>query len=421
MIVVVGRRAQIGKQAGAFTDLRPTTYDLRPTIMTYDIIIIGAGPAGSTAAALLAQASQRVLLLEKSRFPREKLCGEFITPECRRVFARLGVRARMLAAGAPSIRHWTIFAPDGRSLEVPLRWLTNSDEHALGLSRARMDAILLERARELGVEVREGCHVVSRLRRTDGCSLVDTRSENGLLESFAAPVVVDASGRNGVFSKQTGQQPSRDGKPRLFGCKVHLRGVTGLGERGEMFFFRDGYGGLCEIEDERTNLCFITTEATLRAAKGDRAKLLDLTLRSNKAAPARLQNIEVAGEWLGTGPLTYGRQPSLPGVLAIGDAGAFIDPFTGSGMLLALSSGELAAEVINESFAAGVRDVATISARYEQLHRAQFGWRFKACAVWRNLAFHPRARNTLVTVLARQQWLLRLAARSTRQSGLAGA
>lgn len=386
--------------------------------MTYDIIIIGAGPAGSTAAALLAQAGRRVLLLEKSRFPREKLCGEFITPECLRVFARLGVRARMLAAGAQPIRHWTIFAPDGRSLEVPLRWLTNSDAHALGLSRARMDAILLGRARELGVEVREGCYVAPSLQRADGWSLVESRRGNGLPESFAAPVVLDASGRNGVFSKPTAPPPSRDRGRRLFGCKVHLRGVTGLRERGEMFFFRDGYGGLCDVEDGRTNLCFITTEATLRAAKGDRAKLLELTLHTNEAARARLQNIEVAGEWLGTGPLTYGRQRSLPGVLAIGDAGAFIDPFTGSGMLLALSSGELAAQVINDFFGAGVRDVEVISARYEQLHQAQFGWRFKACAIWRGLAFHPLARNTLVTVLARQQWLLRLAARSTRQSGL---
>jgi menaquinone-9 beta-reductase len=386
--------------------------------MTYDIIIIGAGPAGSTAAALLAQAGRRVLLLEKSRFPREKLCGEFITPECLRVFARLGVRAQMLAAGAHAIRHWTIFAPDGRSLEVPLRWLTNNDEHALGLSRARMDTILLARARELGVEVREGCHVAPRLQHADGCSLIEAKDENGAPATFAAPVILDASGRNGVFSKQTERQPSRFAGARLFGCKVHLRGVLGLRERGEMFFFRDGYGGLCDIEDGRTNLCFITTEATLRAAKGDRAKLLELTLHTNEAARARLQNIETASEWLGTGPLTYGRQRSLPGVLAIGDAGAFIDPFTGSGMLLALSSGVLVAEVINESFAAGVRDIATITARYEQLHRAQFGWRFKACAMWRSAAFHPFARNTLVTVLARQQWLLRLAARSTRQGGL---
>lgn len=387
--------------------------------MTYDIIIIGAGPAGSTAAALLAQAGQRVLLLEKSRFPREKLCGEFITPECLRVFARLGVRARMLAAGAQPIRHWTIFAADGRSLEVPLRWLADADEPALGLSRARMDTILLERARQLGVEVREGCHVAPRLRCADGWSFVECKSEGGLLETVAAPVVLDASGRNGVFSKQTEQQPSRLAGARLFGCKVHLRGVAGLGERGAMFFFRDGYGGLCDVEDERTNLCFITTEATLRAAKGDRAKLLDLTLRTNEAARVRLQDAVLAGEWSGTGPLTYGRQRTLPGVLAIGDAGAFIDPFTGSGMLLALSSGELAAQVINESFAAGVRDVAAIAARYEQLHRAQFGWRFKACALWRKLAFHPAARNTLVTVLARQQWLLRLATRSTRRNGLA--
>src|SRR5690242_6215957 len=107
--------------------------------MRYDIIIIGAGPAGTTAAIKLAQDGRQVLLPEKSRFPREQGCGEFITPECRGVVDRLGVRKRMSDAGAQVIRRFTLFAPDGRSLSVPMEWIAGGHAHAIGVSRAMMD------------------------------------------------------------------------------------------------------------------------------------------------------------------------------------------------------------------------------------------------------------------------------------------
>jgi flavin-dependent dehydrogenase len=383
--------------------------------MVYDAIIIGGGPAGATVSTLLAQAGLRALLLEKSRFPREKLCGEFITPECLNLFDRLGVRERMFDAGAQMIHQWTLFALDGRGVNVPMEWIADGHKHAIGLSRARMDSILLDRAREAGTDVREGFHVSPNFFRQDGLSLIEGRADGETIERFAAPIVIDASGRNGVFWNQAAPQASRFEGSRLFGCKIHLRAVEGIRGIGELFFFRDGYGGMSDVENGQTNLCFLTTEATLRAAKGDREKLLDLTMRSNPAARRRLQDVVLDGAWLGTGPIVYGRRKRMPGVISIGDAGAFIDPFTGSGILLALSSGEIAAEVISQAFAEGVRDVETISQRYHGIHRARFGWRFLACAFLRAIAFRPAARNAMVTALTRYHSLAKLMALSTRQ------
>lgn len=385
---------------------------------SYDTIVIGGGPAGATASTLLAREGYRVLLLEKSRFPRHKLCGEFITPECMPVFERLGVAERLFAAGAKSIRRMTLYAPDGRGLEVPMEWIADGHARAIGLTRSRMDSILLDRARESGVEVREGFHVSPRIESGPAESIVEGKADGETVERFSARLVIDASGRNGAYHQLQGEDRSRWARfegSRLFGCKAHLRGVTGLDGHGELFFFRDGYGGLSEVEEDRVNLCFITTEATLLDARGDRQRLLDLTMRSNPRANERLKSAIIDGEWLGTGPLQFGRKRTRAGALTIGDAGAFIDPFTGSGILLALTSGELAAEVIHQAISEGITNAEAIIHRYEARHRANFGLRYRISSMLRNLAFRPTARTALVSVLSRHQSLMRLVALGTRQ------
>jgi flavin-dependent dehydrogenase len=381
-------------------------------LQSSDVIVVGAGPAGTSASILLAQRGVKVLLLEKSRFPREKLCGEFLSPETLHLFERLGVRERMMDAGAQVIRNWVLVAPGGQRIEIPLKWLSEGGE-AIGLSRARMDQILLDRARECGVTVREGFHVAPRLSREGELTLIEGKAAGGAPERFSTRLLIDASGRNGLFAG-TAQKATQRSRGRFFGLKVHLRGVEGLGDTGELFFFRDGYGGMSAVEGGRTNLCFITTEETLRAAKGDRHALLELTMLTNPAARERLRGAVTDGDWLGTGPLEYGRRASVPGVLAIGDAGAFIDPFTGSGMLLALTSGELIAQVISASFAAGEMQPELISSRYQKIQRHSFNWRFRACALLRRLAFKPATRNVLALLLEQHRSLARLAALSTR-------
>ncbi|HEY8460555.1 MAG TPA: NAD(P)/FAD-dependent oxidoreductase [Blastocatellia bacterium] len=388
--------------------------------MSYDVIVIGAGPAGSTVSALLARAGLRVSLLEKSRFPREKVCGEFITPECLNVFDRLGVRERIADAGARTVNQWTLFAPDGRGVDVPIEWIADGHGHAIGISRARMDLILLECARRAGVEAREGFHVSPRLLRESSHGneriFIEGKADGQTVERLSAPLALDASGRNGVFSNLVAQRASLLGGSRLFGCKVHLRAVEEMRGFGELFFYSDGYGGMVDVENDRTNLCFITTEARLREARGDREKLLDLTMRSNPAARRRLRNAVIDGEWVGTGPITYGRRRSIPGLISIGDAGAFIDPFTGSGILLALLSAELAAEVILQAFSEGIRDAGAIAKRYEKLHRARFAWRFRACAFLRAAVFNSTSRNALVSLLSRHRSLVKLMALSAKPS-----
>ena len=112
---------------------------------TFDVAIVGAGPAGSSAAIRLAMHGARVLLLEEKKFPRAKLCGEFISPECISHFQQLGVLDQMLSAGATSLRETVFYSALGYKVAVPSEWFT-SGATALGLSRSEMDHRLLERA-----------------------------------------------------------------------------------------------------------------------------------------------------------------------------------------------------------------------------------------------------------------------------------
>src|ERR1700674_141367 len=120
----------------------------------YDVIIAGGGPAGSSAAIHLAMAGARVLLLEQKKFPRAKLCGEFISPECTPHFQRLGVAEQMFAAGPAELRENVFYSRRGKSVSVPSAWF-GARGIALGLSRAEMDERLLRRASAAGAEVLE--------------------------------------------------------------------------------------------------------------------------------------------------------------------------------------------------------------------------------------------------------------------------
>ncbi|HXM36500.1 MAG TPA: FAD-dependent oxidoreductase, partial [Pyrinomonadaceae bacterium] len=235
----------------------------------YDVVIAGAGPAGTSAAIHLAQRGARVLLAEQKKFPRAKLCGEFISPECLDHFSQLGVSAMMASAGGARLTQTVFYSRDGRSVSVPSEWFGNQNA-ALGLSRAEMDQRLLVRAREAGVEVLEETLASGLLR--DGERVTGMRLKSGdVISDVSAPVVIDATGRTRALIRHFADHKARSGRqrPSLVAFKAHLENAQVAEGTCEIYFYPGGYGGLSSVEKGLSNLCFIASAADVRANQTD--------------------------------------------------------------------------------------------------------------------------------------------------------
>lgn len=411
----------------------------------FDVIIVGGGPAGSSAAIHLAARGARVLLAERESFPREKLCGEFISPECLSHFARLGVIKRMESAGGSQVSETVFYAPSGRALSVPSEWFGGARASALGLSRAEMDARLLERAREVGVCVLEEsalAGVVVEGVRVRGVSL---HAEGARVREYTAAFTVDATGRGRAVARRAERElkgarasanandesvaagNETDAREKLVAFKAHLEGARGASGACEIYFYPGGYGGLSPVEGGASNLCFFARASDVRTRGGDASRVMREVLMRNRRAAETLSSASAKTRWLAVAVESFGRRDPAPaqGLIAAGDAAAFIDPFTGSGMLMALEGGELAAESVLRALDAEnahptSRDSETdaydtLAREYRAAYDERFGARLRLCGMLRRAAFAPSAfAEFAVILLGASARLRRTLARATR-------
>jgi menaquinone-9 beta-reductase len=383
----------------------------------FDVIVVGGGPAGSSAAITLASRGARVLVLEEKRMPRGKLCGEFITPECFPTLERLGVIERMLRAGAQKITRLSLVTQNGRSVHTPISKMSDGAEWAMSLSRAVFDHLLFEKAREAGAVCLESVAVKKCLYTNGAASGVEALSlQDGRPVKYEARLVVDGSGRNSRLMVRPGERVAGRRGSRLYAMKAHLRGVEGIGEQVELYFFPQGYGGLSLVEGGLVNLCFIANERTFKESGGDASRVMRETIMKNGLARERLSSAEVEGKWFTVGPLAFGRRRlSQDGILAIGDAAGMIDPFTGTGIQIALRTGELAADAINESFSRGRTPLIDEALpRYAESYEREFRRRMMVSGLLRGAAFSPAVAGLVASVLAGAPRLASLVLRATR-------
>jgi geranylgeranyl reductase family protein len=317
-----------------------------------DVIVVGGGPAGSVAAALLAARGHHVLLLDKARFPRHKACSEYVNPAGARLLADLGLERDLDALGAHRLQAMRIHAPGGQ------HFLADFDaaapgQRALGLSRYRLDALLLAWAREIGVEVHEGAHVRDLLIENNRSVRGVQATIDGVRETLRAPLVIGADGHHSVVSRSLDLDDAPRW-PRRTGLVAHFRGVQGLDRWGEMHVARHGYAGLAPLEDGLANVAFVASSKAVSNRSGSLEAFFADGLARIPALAVRLAGAERVGPIRGVGPMARrARRVTGDGFLLVGDAASFLDPFTGEGIFEALRGAQLAAPVADAALRAG--------------------------------------------------------------------
>ena len=312
----------------------------------WDAVVVGAGPAGSATALHLARAGARVLMLDRARFPRDKPCSEYLSPETTRVLGRLGggVLEAVAAASPARLTGMKVVAPSGKSMTG--HFDHTGERFSYALPRTTFDTILRRAAEQAGVVVREGVKV--------DALVYDAGAVGGVVaagETHRARVVVGADGLRSVVARRT--SGVRTSAPHRVAFTAHVADVAGISDVGEMHVGGGGKGyvGLGPIGGGVTTVALVLP---VRALK-QRARFFE-ALDRFPGLVGRFDPRRMVRGLLTTGPFAqWSRRPVAPGggALLVGDAADFFDPFTGQGIYSALRGAELAAAAVSEHLASG--------------------------------------------------------------------
>ena len=379
-----------------------------PKFMTWDAIVVGAGPAGCTAATLLAREGLRVVLLEKSAAPPSKVCGEYLSPGCLRILDRIGAVQLVRAAGARPLSGMVIHSAAGRSLRATYpsgKALGSPPIQALAVRRDRLDPILLDLALHAGTEFAPHFQVSDLVWENERVAGVHGRHEGGPA-ALRGRLIIGADGRNSVVARRLGavkRHPWLD-KVALVG---YAAGVRRAEDVGEIFLGRDRYCILNPIAPDLTNIGLIVNRREfhrpadptdfLREAGGTLPGLADRLARARIVAPVRC-----------LGPLAHhATRVAAPGALLVGDAAGFLDPFTGEGIHAALRSAELAVESALAALLSGPTPLPELH-DYALAWQREFRAKWRLCSALQHAIRRPLLAEWLVSRLSRRPALTAL-------------
>ncbi len=342
-----------------------------------DIAVIGGSLAGSAAAGALARGGASVVVLEKSIFPRSKICGGFLSHEALPVLERLGALEAVRAAGPETITRFALVRPDGRRVEADL------PAPVLSLSRSRLDSIAAAAASRQGARMRFGQAVNSFEGNLREGFRVKTNDEE-----LRVRVLVGAWGRYSPLDGQL-ERPRYRQKASLIGFGKRLVGDgSSLAGRAVLHLFEGGYLGLSRVEEGSVNLAALATPKLAGEAHHDLDELLARLKRGSPSLATQLEGLSpVPGPVLVSEPVHLGPHGCIArDVLLAGDAAGVIDPFTGTGMALALLSGEASAEPILR-FLAGRLDAEGLKREHEKAYGRIAGHRFAFSRFFRSVFY----------------------------------
>jgi geranylgeranyl reductase family protein len=369
------------------------------------VIIVGGGPAGAATAFYLARAGIDVLVLDRARFPRDKPCSEYMSPQASRILDNMGVLSAVENAGAAHLAGMRVRAPNGATFQgrfADVDGYRGYRDRGLALRRTILDGLLLDRAREVGATVRESARVTALARDASGrVGGVDILERNGSQRTIQASIVVGADGLRSIVSRRLGLAATRRAQRRL-AFVTHFVGVEGIGDSGEMHVEHDGYIGLADVGGGVSNVAVVVPKSLAHGVAGDPASFVDDWIRRRRHIAPRFARAIRVSPVLATGPFaSVSRRAWAPGAALVGDAADFFDPFTGEGIYAALRGAELLApHIVNALVGINVRDADAQLADYDHVRSREFRGKWAVERIIGAAVTFPRLMNVAARSLA---------------------
>ena len=359
----------------------------------YDAVVIGGGPAGSTTALLLARAGWKVALIEKSRFPRPKVCGEFISASTFPLLAELGLLERVRVLAGPEVRRVAIFAGEGVSTAAMPSVVGPFGQWGRALGRDQLDLLLLEAASRAGAELWQPCRVIdiAPSHQVWRCEL----GREGKRIALVATTIVAA---NGSWAKSP-WLPDCDAPHResdLLAFKAHFQGADLAPDVMPLLVFPGGYGGMVTSDGGRVSLSCCISRRALNRCRKDEERAGDAVLRhiarSCRGVADALARAELCGGWHAAGPIRPGiRAAYADGLFRAGNAAGEAHPIIAEGITMAMQSAWfLSRALIAEQDALATASVRADAGRaYAADWRGHFAGRIRAASAFAHTLMRP--------------------------------
>jgi flavin-dependent dehydrogenase len=356
----------------------------------------------------LAREGIDVLVLDRAKFPRDKICAEYLSPQASRVLSDMNVLDEIERSRPAHLAGMRIRAPDGHYADGEFsatHGFRPFRDYGLAVRRTILDAIVLDGARTAGARVEELVRMTDvskdQENRVNGVTVI---GPNGDTRALTSRYVIGADGLRSVVGKRLGLTRTSRLFPKRLALVAHYRKVRDVGALGEMHVDHEGYFGIVDVGLGLMNVAVVVPISRAREIGEGRTEFLERWIATRPHLAERFVGAERVTPVHATGPFATASRPAwAPGAALVGDAADFFDPFTGEGIYAALRGGELLAPFIVEALRGAQSNEKHVLAGYESARRREFGGKWKLERIVGMAIAYPYFLNNAAKALSRNK------------------